>query len=168
MGPNMRASGKRTSNMAMVLRSGLMVPSMLANTPMVASMGRASSLGLMAPCTKDNLWRMTFMVMESTCGVMAADLMDNGLKTGCMGKDYLLGMMAAAMRASGGTESSMAEGLTQQHEERNARVNGKMAGGPVGSLKMRAATRSYLRRCCSSEKELWKTASQFAFTISCT
>lgn len=78
--------GKKTNNMGMELRHGLMVQSMKEIMNMVKNMELAPSNMRMDHCTLVNSITIKFMARESTHGSMVADMRVNGELTKCTGK----------------------------------------------------------------------------------
>ena len=75
---NMKANGKRTNNMVMVLKPGQMVLDIRENTSKERNTAKDNSLGLMAALSLDSLSITILRVLENTIGQMEESLMDPG------------------------------------------------------------------------------------------
>merc|ERR1719183_3372130 len=78
MAPDTKVSGKMTSSMVMVLKSGRMVQNIRASTALAQRVARGTSRGRMVQCMTENSLKTTSMEKVLMCGVMAASSVDNG------------------------------------------------------------------------------------------
>lgn len=95
-----KVSGKKTSNMVMEKRPGLMVPVMKANTLKEENMDRESFNGLMEAPTTGNSLTIIFKERVSTNGQMAEYILETGKTIRWMGREYLLGLTIESMKDS--------------------------------------------------------------------
>jgi predicted nucleic-acid-binding protein len=84
MGPLILVNGKTISSTATVLKHGLTVLSTKASMLRVRNMVKALSLLLIAACILETSSTMKFQEREDITGLMAKLMKDNGIKIRCM------------------------------------------------------------------------------------
>jgi hypothetical protein len=89
-------TGRRTDNMATVLKHGLMEPSMRVIMNMERNTELEHSNGQMDLLTSENFIITTSMEKEYTHGVITENMKENGEPTRCMEKAVSLGQMVGS------------------------------------------------------------------------
>ena len=88
----MRGTGKKTSNMDMGKRNGLMAQLMKANMSMERKSGRANLHGRIQVCLRE-ISKMLLKGLELTHGLISVSTLENGKTTKCTGRGCSLGLM---------------------------------------------------------------------------
>jgi hypothetical protein len=149
MEPSTKENGRKTSNMGMEKKHGLMVPAIKVITEMAKRMATENSNGQMAPPIMASSLTIISMVRVHTRGLMTEPSQVIGKITKCTEGEYShgqmvestmesilmirskvlvfsFGLMAEGMKASGLMGNNMAEALTLQVKEKLSLANGKM------------------------------------------
>jgi hypothetical protein len=143
MEPDIKATGRKISNMGKELRLGLMVQATKVTTLKEKNMVMESSPGLMEALMKGNFMKITSRVKECTSGLMVEFTKVNGKTTRWKEWEFLPGPMAANMRESISTIRRRAEepsfGLTAESTMEIGKMENSMVS--VFTLQPRAKPR---------------------------
>lgn len=119
---NMRAIGKKTSSMAMVVKCGLMVLPLKVIMLMGENKVKELLPGLIAPHTQETLMRIIFKAKECINGQMVEYIRELGIITRCMDMECSPGQMAGGMK----------EIIVMTRSRVEALSNGVMVGSILG------------------------------------
>jgi len=98
MAPNMRDTGRKTSNMEKERRLGPMAHATKVTTSKARKMVTVDSNGQTDPPMKASSQTITSTEEVCMCGPITENMMVSGYPTKCMVKEYLLGQMEENMR----------------------------------------------------------------------